>query len=184
MDMIRAGKEHTTKTLKAAFDFAQKLGGAHVVVATTFGDTGAEAATMGKDRGIRVTAVTHNAGFKEPGKTELLPEHRTYMEKAGAKILTGTMVFRGLGSAFRKKFGGSDEEITACVLRLFGQGMKVCVEIAAMVSDAGLVSPGEDIVCVAGTGRGADTAVWIRPASSNSFFDIKIRRVIAKPEDF
>jgi uncharacterized protein len=184
MEMIQAGKAHTTKTLKAAFDFAQEIGGAHVVVATTFGDTGAEAAKMGKDRGIPVTAVTHNAGFKTPGKTELLPEHRDAIEADGAKILTGTMVFRGIGSAFRKKFGTSDEEITASVLRMFGQGMKVCVEIAAMASDAGLVPPDKDIVCVAGTGRGADTAVWIHPASSNSFFDIKIRRVIAKPEEF
>ena len=52
-----------------------------------------------------------------------------------------------------------------------------------MVSDAGLVGA-EDIVCVAGTSRGADTAAWIHPAPSNKFFDLKVRAVIAKPSDF
>ena len=184
MEWKKAGKTQTEKTLEQAFDFAESCGGATVVTASTWGETGAAAAKLGQQRGVPVVVVTHNTGFKEPGVVELDPEHRSAIETAGARILTGTMVLRGIGSAFRKKFGGSDEEITATVLRMFGQGMKVCVEMAAMVSDAGLVPPNKDIVCVAGTGRGADTAVWIRPASSNNFFDIKIRHIITKPNDF
>ena len=184
MERIKAGEANTNDTLRRAFDFAASAGINTVVVASTWGSTGAAASKLGQSRGIAVVVVTHNTGFKEPGVLELLPEHRAAIESAGAEILTGTMVLRGIGSAFRKKFGGSDEELTASVLRMFGQGMKVCVEMAAMVSDAGLVVPGADIVCVAGTGRGADTAVRIAPASSNNFFDIKIRHVICKPDDF
>ena len=184
MEWKKAGGAQTEDTLRAAFDFAEQIGGATVIAASTWGDTGVAAAKMGQTRGIPVVVVTHNTGFKEPGVVELKAEHRSAVEAAGAKILTGTMVLRGIGAAFRKKFGGSDEDIAATVLRMFGQGMKVCVEIAAMVSDAGLIPPNEDIVCVAGTARGADTAVWLRPASSNDFFDIKIRHIITKPNEF
>ena len=42
----------------------------------------------------------------------------------------------------------------------------------------------EDVVAVAGTNRGADTAVVIRANSSNRFFQIKVREILAKPRDF
>jgi hypothetical protein len=61
--------------------------------------------------------------------------------------------------------------------------MKVCVEIVAMAADAGLI-PCADCIAVAGTGRGADTVAVIRANSSNNFFQIKVREVLAKPRNF
>ena len=183
MTYRRAGKEQTDATLAAAFEDATSTGIRQVVVASTEGVCGLKAAGLGRESGIEVIVVTHNFGFRTPSEVEMTDEVRRTIEALGGRVLTGTMVLRGLGSAVRRKFGISDEEMVAAVLRMFGQGMKVCVEMAAMVSDAGLVRD-EDIVCVAGTGRGADTAVVISPASSNSFFDIRIRRIIVKPEEF
>lgn len=40
------------------------------------------------------------------------------------------------------------------------------------------------VVPVAGTGRGADTAAILSANSSNRFFDIKIREILAKPRHF
>jgi len=40
--------------------------------------------------------------------------------------------------------------------------MKVVVEIAMMAADAGTVRTDETVICVGGTGRGADTAVVIK----------------------
>jgi hypothetical protein len=34
---------------------------------------------------------------------------------------------------------------------------------------------------VAGTGRGADSAIVVRPANQNRFFDLKVREIIAMP---
>jgi hypothetical protein len=65
-----------------------------------------------------------------------------------------------------------------------GEGTKVCVEIALMATDAGLIPVNKDIITVAGTGRGADTALRILPANASKFFDLRIRGVIAKPETF
>ena len=183
MAMIHAGRENTAETLDEAFAFAMRRNIETVVVASTFGDTGLEAARLGKAQGRRVVVVTHNVGFAKSRELELTADMRAAIESHGARVLTGTMVLRGIGSAFRKKFGMSDEEVTASVLRMFGQGMKVCVEMGAMVADAGLVAE-EDMVCVAGTARGADTAVLLKPAPSNRFFDIHVKHVIVKPELF
>ena len=179
----KAGGEHTEETLRAAYAYAKQRGIQTVVVASTKGDTGAAAAKLGKEHGISTIVVTHNTGFSESGVQEFSEKHRARIEADGARLHTGTLVLRGLGSAIRKKFGVSEEELVASVLRLFSQGVKVCAEMAAMVCDAGLI-PMEDIVCVAGTGRGADTAALIYPAPSNAFFDMKIREIIVKPEDF
>jgi hypothetical protein len=61
--------------------------------------------------------------------------------------------------------------------------MKVCVEIAVMAADAGLIPTDCDVLCVGGTGRGADTAVVLRPAHMNHFFDLRIREILCKPSD-
>ena len=68
-------------------------------------------------------------------------------------------------------------------LRLMGQGIKVCVEIALMASDAGLITP-DDVLTLAGTARGADTVALIAPQSSNKLFQLKIRNILAKPFDW
>ena len=127
--------------------------------------------------------VTHNTGFKEPGAQEMSPEVRQSIEKEGLTVYTGTMVLRSLGTAIRDQLGYSQQELVANTLRLLGQGVKVCVEMAAMVADAGLV-PIQDIIAVAGTREGADTAVVIYPQPSNRFFHMKVREILAKPADW
>jgi hypothetical protein len=59
--------------------------------------------------------------------------------------------------------------------------MKVVVVITVMAADAGLVRTGEDCIAIAGTGRGADFAVVLRPVNSADFFDLRIREVLCKP---
>ena len=180
-----AGKQHTDAVLEIAKKAAEQREIRYVVVASTRGETGVAAARLFEDSMARVIVVTHNVGFKKDGVLELTPENRDEILRYKAVIHTGTMVTRGLGTAIKEKFGGfSLEQVVAATLRLFGQGVKVCVEMAAMVTDAGLVPQGEDIVAVAGTAWGADTAAIIAAAPSNRLFDIKVREILAKPGDF
>jgi hypothetical protein len=65
-----------------------------------------------------------------------------------------------------------------------GQGTKVCVEITLMAADADLIPFEKDVVAIAGTGKGADTALRIKPANATRLFDLEIRKVIAEPTDF
>jgi hypothetical protein len=179
----KAGEQNTDALLKVAKEYIDKEDIKDVIVASTTGNTGAKAAKTFKGRNVVV--VTHNFGFQEPGKTELQEGHKKEILTHGAKIFTGVHALSSAERAIRKDFGTIQPlELMANVLRRLGEGTKVCVEITMMAADAGLIPAGKDVVAIAGTGRGADTALRIRPANAARFFDLKIREIIAKPCDF
>jgi hypothetical protein len=176
----KPGKRNTERALQVARDRAAALSIRTVLVATTSGAAGVRAAQFFD--GYRVVAVTHSYGFQEPDVCELLPEHRAAMEAAGATVLTCGHTFAGISRAVRKKLGTYEvAEIAAYTLRIFGEGMKVVAEIACMAADAGLARTDELAVAIAGTGHGADTAVVLRPANSEHFFDMEIEEILCLP---
>lgn len=178
-----AGKENTDTVLNLVKEYVQRENIKDVIVASTTGETGAKASKILKEHNVVV--VTHSSGFKELGRNELLENFRKEISDNGAKIFTGTHALSSAERAIRKNFGTIQPlELIANVLRLFGEGTKVCVEITLMAMDAGLIAGDRDIIAVAGSGRGADTALRIHPANSAQFFDLKIREVIAKPCSF
>ncbi len=178
-----AGEQNTDTLLKLAEEYAQKENISDIVVASTTGATGAKASEIFKDRNVVV--VTHSFGLQEPGKNELQETFKKEILKNGAKIFTGTHDLSSAERAIRKDFGTIQPlELIANVLRLMSEGTKVCVEITLMAADAGLIPVDRDIVAIGGTGRGADTALRIKPAHAARFFDLKIEEVIAKPSHF
>ena len=178
-----AGKHNTDAVLRLAKDYTEAEGIRDVVVASTTGETGAKATLMFK--GFNVVVVTHHVGFRDPGVRELTEEYRKQILKNDAKILTGTHALSSAERAVRKRFGTLlPLELIANALRLLGEGTKVCVEIVVMAADAGLIPVDKDVIAIAGTGGGADTALVIRPANASTFFNLKIREIIAKPRDF
>jgi len=176
----RPGEENTDKVLRLAKKRAEDLGIKDVVVASTRGATGVKASELFK--GFNMVIVTHCTGFRTPGAQELTEENRKIIEKNGGKILTGTHAFMNVERAIRNKFGTAyPTEIIAQTLRLFGEGMKVAVEIVLMAADAGLIPIDKEVLSIAGTGRGADTAIIVQPANSTRIFDMAIKEIIAKP---
>jgi len=174
------GVENTETTLRLAKIRAEELGIKTIVVATTKGDTAVKAAREFKD--YTVIVVTHTAGFLGAGTQELTPENRQKVEKLGAVIYTGTHAFGGLSRAVRTSFSTHViGDFMANTLRMFGQGMKVAIEITLMAADAGLISPEKDVVAIAGTGRGADTAIVVKPAHVHDAFALRVREIICKP---
>jgi hypothetical protein len=174
------GRQNTARTLEIARQRADQLGIRTVLVATTQGETGVRAAQL--FRGYDVVVVTHSTGFAGPNIQELTEENRAAIESAGAQILTCQHALGGISRAVRKKWGTyAIDEIVAQTLRIFGEGTKVCVEIALMAADAGLVPVGEPCIAIAGTGRGADTAVVLIPANVQQFFDLRVMEVLVKP---
>jgi hypothetical protein len=176
----RPGKENTQRTLELAKKRAEELGIKTIVVASSRGETGVKARET--FQGYDVVVVTHSTGFKEPNHQELTDENRAAIEAAGGKILTCQHAFGGVGRAVRKKLGTYElEEIIAHTLRLFGDGVKVAVEITLMAADAGLVRTDEPCIAIAGTGSGADTAVVLKPANAQAFFDLQVLEILCKP---
>ena len=179
----RLGKGNTETLLKIAKEYADSTGVKDIVVASTWGETGAAASKLFK--GYNVVVVTHHTGFSEPNVQQLREENRREILGNGARIFTGTHALSGAERAVRKKFGTMQPlELMANTLRLMGEGTKVCVEATLMAADAGHIPVDRDIIAIAGTSRGADTALLIKPANSTRFFDLKIREVIAKPREF
>jgi hypothetical protein len=178
-----AGTSNTDVLLRFVKEYVENEGIKDIVVASTTGETGAKASKI--FRGYNVVVVTHCFGFQEPGKSELREDFKKEILENGASIFAGVHALSSVERAIRKNFGTIQTlEIIANVLRLMGEGTKVCVEITLMAADAGLIPVDRDVVAIAGTGSGADTALRIRPANATRFFDLKIRQVIAKPHDF
>jgi len=176
----KPGVDNMEETLRIAKTRADELGIKTIVVATTIGNTAARAVEVFK--GMKVVAVTHSAGFRGPNTQELTEENRQKITRHGGVILTTTHLFSGVGAAMRKKFNTYLlGDIVANTLRILGQGMKVVVEISVMAADAGLVRTDEDCIVIAGTGRGADYAVVLKPVNSGDFFDLRVKEILCKP---
>lgn len=174
------GPENTDDVLRIAKARAVELGIKNIVVASTIGDTAVKATKA--FRGARVVVVSHSAGFKEPNTQEFSEENKQKVESSGAVVLTATHAFSGLSRAMRKKFNMYlFEEVVAMTLYVFGRGMKVACEIAIMAADAGLVCTDEDVIAIGGTHRGADTALVLRPVTSQDFFDLRVKEILCKP---
>jgi hypothetical protein len=174
------GRVNTDCALRIARKRSEELGIRTILVASTEGTTGVKAARLFDEQ--QVVVVTHSAGFKQPNFQELTEENRAQIQAAGASILTCQHALGGVNRAVRRKLDTYElDEIIAFVLRTFGQGTKVCVEIALMAADAGLVRVGEPCIAIAGSGRGADTALVLTPANAQSFFDLRIHEILCKP---
>ena len=176
----KKGPANTDLTVEAALKRSAELGIDFILVASNSGKT----AEKFLERGVRVVCVTHHAGFNKPGENEINPDIKEELQQKGAQVLTTTHLLAGVDRALRLKFGGLyPAEIIAASLRMLGQGVKVCVEIACMALDAGLVPYGQEIISVAGSGKGADTACVIVPAHSNNFFDTVVKEIICMPRE-
>jgi hypothetical protein len=178
------GEDNTNKTLSLARQRADELGIKTVVVASTVGGTAVKAVDV--FTGCKVIIITHTNGFREPNTQELTAENRKIIESKGGIILTTTHAFGGIQRALNRGDGPPAPslamgDIIAMTLRTFGQGMKVVLEIGAMAADAGLVRTDEEVICIGGTGRGADTAVVLQPNYVHHFFDTRVKEIICKP---
>lgn len=176
----KVGEENTEETLKVSKRRADELGIKDIVVASTRGPTGVKASEVFK--GYNLVVVTHTTGFREPGKQELSDESHEKIEANGGKVLTTSHAFAGVSRAMRGKFDTvGPAAVVAQTLRMFGQGMKVVVECAYMAADAGLIPIDRDVISIAGSGRGADTAVVLKPSHLHTLFDLYVKEIIAKP---
>jgi len=172
-------EDSTDKALQLALDTAKRFDIRSIVLASTSGKTAVKAAEMFKDSGVNLFIVGHQYGMREPGKTRFTKENIEMVEKLGFKVHFGTDLLTATVGALREKFGSGPFGIIADTLRMFCQGIKVAIEVAIMACDAGLVSSEEDVVAVAGTGRGANTVVVLQPANTYRIFQTRVKRIIA-----
>ncbi|MBW2609986.1 MAG: hypothetical protein JRC68_06550 [Deltaproteobacteria bacterium] len=177
------GRENTDETLKLAKERADELGIKDVVVASYTGGTGVKASQIFKDSNLIVVAGV--VGFREPNKVTFQDENKSIIEDAGGKVLFAGHSLGMIGRAVNRKFGTMQvDELIAHVLRLFSSGIKVGFEISCMAADAGLIKVGNEVLAIAGSGRGADSAIILKPSNTHTFFDTRFLELICKPREY
>jgi len=192
----KPGKEHTEETLRIALEAARERGIDTVLVSSTTGGTALKALDVFKESGLNLIVVTHQTGYRATGVQLMPDETRRRLEEEGVKVITCTDVLTGgVGVGISRQRPPREaplearlpnivppvNNIIAHTLRLFSQGVKVCVEIAMMAADVGVVPVDKRVVSVAGSHAGSDTAMVITPASSNRLRDLKVHEILAKP---
>lgn len=177
-----SGKQNTEKTLEVVKRTIKERDIKHVVVASSTGYTAKLFSEA--NLGANLVCITHVVGFEAPGKMQFPEKLRQKLISSGVKVHTATHVLSGVERAISRKFSGAyPVEIMAHTLRMLGQGTKVCVEIAVMALDAGLIPYGEDIIAVGGSSEGADTALLMKPSHGSSIFDTWISEILCKPKN-
>jgi len=176
----RAGAGNTGETIRLAKERADELGIRDIVVASNHGSTGLKVAEAFKGTGSNIVAVAVCNAFE---KWTMSEEERQKLLDVGVKVFKGIHALGDdVSSAFSERHGGKTySEVVAQTLYRFCQGMKVCVEIALMAADAGLIPVDKEVLSIGGTSAGADTAIVVKPTYSRNFMDLEIREIIAKP---
>ncbi|MFB0503242.1 MAG: pyruvate kinase alpha/beta domain-containing protein [Candidatus Bathyarchaeia archaeon] len=180
----RPGPRNTEETIKLSRERARELGIKDVVVASSHGGTASKVAEIFDDPSTNLVAVTICESFRDKGWT-MSKQERASLESRGIKVLTGIHALGDdVSSAFTEKFSGvSINEAVRQTLYRFSQGMKVSVEIVLMAADAGLIPVDREVIAIAGTDEGADTAIVVKPSYPRKFLDFRIKEIIAKPRE-
>lgn len=181
----RGGAHNTDKALEIAKKYADQLNIRDIIVASTTGMTANKAMEIFEPQKYNLVVITHSYYFVGTTKRQEFPEDQLdKLKEEGVRVFAGTHALAGPERSLRlslKQWGPI--EIMAKYLReQFSQGTKVCIEMAAMAADAGLIQDIEkDIICIAGTGRGADTVCLIKPATTSLFDKLRVKAILCKP---
>lgn len=156
----------------------------HLVAASSRGYTGAQLVALREAHPkLNLVAVKMATGMDAIHKVRVEERYRKVMQANGIAFIGGThAITGGLDRAIGDYLGGwTANNIVAETLYLFSQGMKVCVEVIAMAVDHGLVPKGARVIGMAGTGRGADTAIVATASGSTRLFEMDIHKVLTMP---
>jgi uncharacterized protein len=167
----KGGPERTEATLAAVKARALELKPAAVVVTSTSGKTALAAAKLFAGTGIRLIAAPfqkHLYDKYSPPDPKLAAECR----KLGVEFLPDEPAVPLL-----------DRERPDIVnaWRTVSQGFKVALQVASMCVDTGLLKPGDHVIAVGGSGRGADTAVAVETHGYQDVLKSNVTEIIAMP---
>ncbi len=180
----KPGKDNAQKAVELACRKAKEMD-TFVVVATGSGETAKLALSAMQALGTadKLVVVGSVYDYKtQPGGNKMSPQTRAEFAAAGVPVVFATHVLSGVERGLSTKFTGIyPAELIAHTLRMFGQGVKVCVECGIMALDAGLLPYSKPIVALGGTGRGADTACILTPAHGNDVLSTRIHEILCKP---
>ena len=137
---------------------AEELGIKNVVVASTRGFTAERAFDAFKETDVTLTIV----GI---GRDSF------------PKDLLGKLEEEGHNVIFSRETSYEYPDLVKAAYRRFSEGVKVAVEIPMIAAQKGLVSTDEEVISI---GKW-DTALVIKPSTSDRFSELEIKELICKP---
>jgi hypothetical protein len=178
----KKGPENTDKTLDIAVAACEERQIKKIIVASSTGDTALKLHARAPSS-LEIIAVTYSAGSRYTEDVQQFNQNYDKLVDKGIRIVRGIHALSATERAFENKYksGFVPLNIVADTLRMFCHGVKVCVEIAIMAAEHGYVTPAETVVAIAGSHRGADTAVVLKPAYAAEMFNTKIKALLCMP---
>jgi len=187
------GQVNTEKTLKLAIKRANELNIKKLIVASETGLSALKAFDMLKGSGINLIVVTSAAGTKVEntviGDLRIgIPDKEIWnqLERGGAKIVRATDPLYNVGAALEHRGVPTLATLVRMCLRTISSGTAVCVTAVLMATDNGVLTEGEEVVAVAGSWVGLDTALVVRAANSVNLLKrgaMQIKEIICKPRN-
>jgi hypothetical protein len=155
------GDRNTNTTLKTVREWALKYNIKRVLVPSKSGQTAQKAYNLFKNTDISLTIVGTDPNIFS---SEILAQLRGN----GTKVV------------FYKDVPYTYTQDMKTAYRRMGEGFKVAVELGII---AAYLEEGDtnDVIALGGTKKGVDTALVIRPAKSDTFDQLEVREIIAKP---
>jgi hypothetical protein len=173
------GKKNTKDTIKIAKKRAEELGIKTMIFSSSGGYTAILALNEIQDE-TTLVVVGFSDRFPKEQKTEL--------ESKGHKVL------------FPSDYSFDHPASAWELLRRFGEGMKVAVQVVLMATEVGMVPEGEEVISMGGTGTreypeggGCDLAIVMEAVKGENFFNItlspyekkmkgrKIKEILCRP---
>ena len=166
----------------------------YIVVASISGQTALKTAEQLKDLDISIICVSGFPGWRTIHDTEypfVKGEVRKRLERLNVVIvdkmpstLSGDTIDYGLA---RYGYVPVSWVIAETLEAIGGYGLKTTVEAILMATDCGAIPAFKDVISIAGTDRGADTAIVAKSTFSSSMFSggsaerFQILEIIAMP---
>lgn len=191
----RPGPHNTDNVIRAAKRRAKAAADVkYVVVASITGRTALRVAEELKKSGIIVVCVSGFAGwdtyhgieypFVKGDIRKRLEELNVPLVDKMPSCLSGDTIDYGLA---RYGYIPASWTVAETLEAVGGYGLKTAVEVVLMATDSGTVPPSESVISIAGTDRGADTAIVAKTAYSSLMFSqdsskrFQVMEIIAMP---
>jgi hypothetical protein len=156
------GEENTSSVLSSAKDRANELGIKHVLVPSVRGVSAEKALDF-----FAGTDLTLFFVGTDPARFSIEAKER--IANSGFRL------------AFYKEVDYHYPDEVKNAFRRFGQGTKVAVEISLIAAQEDVVELGTEVVALGGSAKGLDTALVIKAATSDEFYELEICEVLCKP---
>jgi hypothetical protein len=187
------GQVNTEKTLELAIKRACELDIKNLIVASETGLSAMKASDMLQNSDIHLIVVTSAAGTKIEntivGDLRIgIPDKKIWdqLERNGAKIVRATDPLFNIGAAMEHNRIPTLATIIRLCLKMVSSGTAVCVSATLMATDNGLLKEGEEVVVVAGSWLGLDTALVVQATNSVNLLKagvMQIKEIICKPRN-